>query len=99
MQRAKPIQANTVENHLATALQNAHPKAVQALPLFRQFFPNRGEVERLEHAVNILGLDLSDPKMPKGVLVNQHFGGDASWYPKITWYQTLVRQGLPMDFE
>mmetsp|Transcript_94751 Transcript_94751/g.203554 ORF Transcript_94751/g.203554 Transcript_94751/m.203554 type:complete len:950 (+) Transcript_94751:148-2997(+) len=99
MQRAKPIQASTVENHLVTALQNAHPKAVQALPRFRQFFPNRGQVERLEQAVKALGLDLSDPKMPKGELVHQHFDGDASWYPKINWYQTLVRQGLPMDFE
>merc|ERR1712032_880677 len=58
-QRERPILASTAEGYLNIAFQNAHPKVMETLPRFQEFFPKRGEVDRFDQAMMALGMELS----------------------------------------
>lgn len=101
MRKAKQVVASTVENHLATALLNADPRALRNLPRIRELFPKRAEIEKMEAAIKQTSSDPMDQKMPLGPVALELGGEDGKnqWFQRLRWYMVLLQLGLPMNYE
>lgn len=94
MKREKQIAAATVVGHLLVAFQNGDARVLDNMERFLEFFPTRGEVDRIEDAAAGVGVDVVEaPKELKPVV--EKLGGDNDWYSLIRFYVALKKAQYP----